>query len=125
MYTVAVKKNFSALHFLVVGDWGAENEKHTHHYEIEVLVEGKSLNEHGYLLDIDEIKSGLSRVTSYFRGKTLNDLPEFHEINPSIEHLARVIHGMLFGRISDPRIATTQVRVWEDADAWASYREEH
>ncbi len=125
MYTVAVKKNFSALHFLVGGDWGAENEKHTHHYEIEVLVEGKSLNEHGYLLDIDEIKSGLSRVTSYFRDKTLNELPEFHGINPSIEHLARVIHGMLFGRISDSRITTTRVRVWEDADAWASYREEH
>ena len=125
MYIVAVKKKFSALHFLVGGDCGAENENHTHHYEIEVLVEEKSLNEHGYLLDIDEIKSGLSRVTSYFRDKTLNELPEFHGINPSIEHLARVIHGMLFGRISDPRITTTQVRVWEDADAWASYREEH
>ncbi|MEN6375737.1 MAG: 6-carboxytetrahydropterin synthase [Smithella sp.] len=125
MYTVAVKTGFSAQHFLVGGDWGAENQKHTHYYEIEVLVEGNSLNEHGYLLDIDEIKNGLSRATSYFRDKTLNELPEFLGINPSIEHLARVIHGMLFGRIQDSRITTTRVKVWEDADAWASYREEH
>ena len=118
MYTVAVKTDFSAQHFLVGGDWGVENQKHTHHYEIEVLTEGDRLNEHGYLLDITVVKSELNRVTSYFLGNTLNELPEFHGINPSIEHLARIIHEMLFGRISDVRITTTQVKVWEDADAW-------
>ncbi len=125
MYTVAVKTDFSAQHFLVGGDWGAENQKHTHHYAIEVLLTGNSLNEHGYLLDIDVVKRELNRVTSYFRDSTLNELAEFGCINPSIEHLARVIHGMLFGRIHDSRISTTCVKVWEDAEAWASYREEH
>ena len=125
MYTVAVKTDFSAQHFLVGGDCGAENQKHTHHYEIEVLLTGDSLNEHGYLLDIDEIKSELSRVTSYFGGSTFNELPEFHGINPSIEHLARIIHGMLFGRFSDSRISGACVKIWEDAAAWASYTKEH
>jgi hypothetical protein len=34
MYTVAVKRDFIASHFLVGGDWGSENERHAHHYVV-------------------------------------------------------------------------------------------
>jgi 6-pyruvoyltetrahydropterin/6-carboxytetrahydropterin synthase len=43
MYTVAVKRDFVAQHFLVGGDWGAENQKHSHHYEVELQLEGATL----------------------------------------------------------------------------------
>jgi 6-pyruvoyltetrahydropterin/6-carboxytetrahydropterin synthase len=32
MYTVAVRRDFIAQHYLIGGDWGAENELHAHHY---------------------------------------------------------------------------------------------
>jgi 6-pyruvoyltetrahydropterin/6-carboxytetrahydropterin synthase len=31
MYVVAVKREFDAQHFLIGGDWGPENEIHSHH----------------------------------------------------------------------------------------------
>ena len=30
MYTVSVKRDFIARHFLIGGDWGRENEPHAH-----------------------------------------------------------------------------------------------
>ena len=39
MYTVSVKHDLIARHYLIGGDWGAENDLHSHHYVIEVRVE--------------------------------------------------------------------------------------
>ena len=79
MYTVAVKRDFVAQHFLVGGDWGAENQKHSHHYEVEVRLEGASLDEHGYLVDIVEIEQHTDELVAGYRNKTLNHLPEFEK----------------------------------------------
>ncbi|MCB0456071.1 MAG: 6-carboxytetrahydropterin synthase, partial [Aequorivita sp.] len=75
MYTVAVKRNFTAQHFLVGGDWGAENEWHSHHYVVELQLEGDSLDQHGYLVDIVDIEFHLDKIVAYYRDRTLNDLP--------------------------------------------------
>jgi 6-pyruvoyltetrahydropterin/6-carboxytetrahydropterin synthase len=39
MYTVAVQRDFISGHFLVGGDWGAENKPHAHHYVVEVRLD--------------------------------------------------------------------------------------
>ncbi|MBT7783576.1 MAG: 6-carboxytetrahydropterin synthase, partial [Anaerolineae bacterium] len=56
MYTVAVKRKFVAQHFLIGGDWGAENFLHSHHYQVELQLEGATLDKHGYLVDIVDIE---------------------------------------------------------------------
>ena len=55
MYTLAVRRDFIARHFLIGGDWGPENNEHAHHYRVEVQLEGSSLDKHGYLVDIVDI----------------------------------------------------------------------
>jgi 6-pyruvoyltetrahydropterin/6-carboxytetrahydropterin synthase len=124
MYTIAVKQEFVAYHFLIGGDWGAENKKHSHLYKVEVQMGGDRLNEYGYLADIADIKARLTRVVYYFTAKTLNDLPEFKDINPSLEHFARIIHSMLFHPRHFPEVSLISVKVWENEDAWTCYREE-
>ena len=63
MYTLRVARDFVAQHYLTVPDCGPENEWHSHHFEIELILEGPSLNEHGYLVDIVEVEDLLeSRV---------------------------------------------------------------
>ena len=124
MYTVAVKREFKARHFLVGGDWGAENELHEHHYAVEVQLEGDGLDEHGFLVDIVDIEANLEALVAYFRGHTLNELPEFAGLNPSIEHFARILCGMLAERIGTERLGGLKVQVWENEIAWASYRME-
>jgi len=122
MYAVAVKRNFVGQHYLVGGDWGAENEWHSHHYRIELQLEGATLDRHGYLVDIVDIEHHLEALIAGYRDKTLNDLPEFAGLNPSIEHFARILCEALDARISAPNIGALTVRLWENDIAWAAYR---
>jgi 6-pyruvoyltetrahydropterin/6-carboxytetrahydropterin synthase len=122
-YTLAVQRDFIARHYLVGGDWGSENELHSHHYRVEVQLEGKILDEHGYLVDIMALEAHLQELAAYYRDRVLNDLPEFAGLNPSIEHLARIWGQELLGRLKEPLSAVT-VRIWENNIAWAAYREE-
>ncbi len=124
MYQLAVKKDFIAQHFLFGGDWGSENQKHSHHYRLEVQLEGKALDGHGYLVDIVTVKNHLEKLISSFRDQTLNDMPEFKGINPSIENLARIFYQTLAQFIHETGISTLKIKVWEDDIAWVTYNEE-
>jgi 6-pyruvoyltetrahydropterin/6-carboxytetrahydropterin synthase len=122
MYTVAVKRDFVAQHFLVGADWGPENEKHSHHYQVEVQLLGDRLDEHGYLVDIVDIEANLEALVAYYRDRTLNELPEFAGLNPSIEHFARILWEGLASRIKAPALSSMQVKIWEAEIAWAAYQ---
>jgi len=124
MYTVAVSRDFVAQHFLVGGDWGAENERHSHHYRVEVQLEGATLDEHGYLVDIVDIETQLEVLVTYYRDKTLNDLPEFEGLNPSIEHFARIFCRALSDRIRASTLSAVTLKIWENEIAWAAYKQE-
>ncbi|MCB9421629.1 MAG: 6-carboxytetrahydropterin synthase [Ardenticatenaceae bacterium] len=122
MYKVAVKRDFVAQHFLIGGDWGAENVWHSHHYFVEVQLEGVELDQHGYLVDIVDIEANLAALVAYYRDKTLNDLPEFAGLNPSIEHFSRIFCQTMVERIQAPNLRAITVQMWENEIAWASYR---
>ncbi len=122
MYTVAVKRDFIARHFLIGGDWGPENQLHSHHYVMELVLEGTELDEHGYLVDIVAIEHHLEAVRDQYADQILNELAPFAGLNPSIEHFSRILCEALAGRIAAPNIATYSVRLWENEIAWASYR---
>ncbi len=123
MYTVAVKRDFIARHYLTGGDWGEENETHGHHYTIEVRLEGLNLDDHGYLTDICDIESVLDTRIAYFRDKILNKLPEFEGLNPSIEHFARILCQTLAANIQTRPLSAMAVKLWENESAWAQFRQ--
>lgn len=123
MYTVAVKRDFVAQHFLIGGDWGAENEWHSHHYQVEVQLSGAELDQHGYLVDIVDIEANLEALVAYYKDKTLNDLPEFAGLNPSIEHFARIFCHALAGRILAPNLNLIAIKIWENEIAWARFEQ--
>ena len=122
MYTVAVKRDFVAQHFLIGGDWGAENVWHSHHYAVEVQLMGDELDKHGYLVDIVDIETNLESLVAHYKDKTLNELPEFSGLNPSIEHFSRIFCTQLAARIQAKTLHTIQLKIWENDIAWASYR---
>jgi 6-pyruvoyltetrahydropterin/6-carboxytetrahydropterin synthase len=124
MYTVAVERSFVARHFLVGGDWGPENLLHSHPYKVEVQLQGAALDGHGYLVDIVDIEFHLDEIVAYFRDRTLNELPEFAGLNPSIEHFSRIFCRMLRQRLSAANLQTLNVKIWETHIAWAAYRED-
>jgi 6-pyruvoyltetrahydropterin/6-carboxytetrahydropterin synthase len=121
MYTLAIKRDFIATHFLIGGDWGPENFPNSHHYVLELQLAGDELDRHGYLVDIVDVEKQLGELVGYYKEKTLNDLPEFNGLNPSIEHFARILATSLDARIAAPNIRTVRVVLWENESAWASY----
>jgi 6-pyruvoyltetrahydropterin/6-carboxytetrahydropterin synthase len=124
MYTVAVKRDFVAQHFLIGGDWGAENDWHSHRYQVEVQLHGPTLDKHGYLVDIVDINRHVEALVARYRDKTLNDLPEFKGLNPSLEHFARLFCQALSERIQAPNLSAVVMKMWENETTWAAYRVE-
>ena len=124
MYTLGVKRHFIARHYLIGGDWGPENNPNSHHYVLELQLEGSELDRHGYLTDIVEVDRHLDEVVRYYQEQMLNDKPEFAGLNPSIEHFARILAASLSERIQAQNIIALKVVLWENDSAWAAYRVE-
>lgn len=121
MYTLGVRRDFIARHFLVGGDWGAENFPNSHRYTLELQLEGKELDQHGYLVDIVDVEKHLDDVLIIYKEQMLNDCPEFAGLNPSIEHFARILAVSLNERIKAKNISALKVVLWENESAWAAY----
>lgn len=121
MYTLAVKRDFIARHYLIGGDWGPENFPNSHHYVLELQLSAETLDQHGYLVDIVEVERHLDETVAYYREQMLNDLPEFAGLNPSIEHFARIVAGQLNAKLHAENITALTVRLWENEIAWVSY----
>ena len=121
MYTLAVRRDFIARQFLIGGDWGPENFPNSHHYILELQLEGKQLDQHGYLVDIVDVDNHLDAIVSYYKEQMLNEKPEFAGLNPSLEHFARILANSLSERIEAKNISSLKVVLWENENAWASY----
>jgi 6-pyruvoyltetrahydropterin/6-carboxytetrahydropterin synthase len=121
MYKLGVKRDFIARHFLIGGDWGPENFPNSHHYVLELQVEGKELDQHGYLVDIVDVDRHLDEIVEYYKEEMLNDKPEFAGLNPSIEHFAQILATSLNERIQATNITALKVVLWENESAWAAY----
>ena len=122
MYSLAVRRDFIARHFLIGGDWGPENNPNSHHYLLELQLSGDTLDQHGYLVDILDVEKHLNELVAYYREQMLNDLPEFAGLNPSIEHFARILCVAFNERIQAANITRIKVQLWENEIAWVSYK---
>ncbi|MEQ8409399.1 MAG: 6-carboxytetrahydropterin synthase [Gammaproteobacteria bacterium] len=121
MYTLSVKNDFIAQHYLIGGDWGPENNPHSHHYVMEVRLEAAELDQHGYLVDIVKIEAEIAKAVDYFSDSMLNDLPEFAGLNPSLEHFSRIACEKLLAGIEPPGSGRFSIRLWENDTCWAAY----
>lgn len=114
MYAVSVTRSFVAQHVLTVPDPGPEGELHSHRFTVEVTFRGPELGEYGYLVDIDAVANALKETAAAFRDETLNDLPPFEGVNPSVERLAVAVGNRLLEAL-DPGPATAlEVAIDED-----------
>ena len=121
MYTLGVKQEFIARHFLIGGDWGPENFPNSHHYVLELQLAGKELDQHGYLVDIVDVEKNLDEIVNYYKEQMLNEKPEFEGLNPSIEHFARILATALSERVKGENITELKIVLWENESAWAAY----
>ncbi len=122
MYGVGLKKDFKAKHRL---DFAGEEEAslHLHYYILEVEIQGEELDENNCLIDIVEFENVLENIIEGFEEALLNDHPEF-EGNPTVERFAEVLCKDLEEKIEKENIKILKVKLWENEEAFASYRRE-
>ena len=121
MYATTVTTDFVAQHYLTAVDTGPESVSHSHHYEVELTFRGPALNEHDYLINIDDANTALTDIADRYRDVLLNDLSEFASHNPSVERFARIIFERVTAAVTDDTVHELAVTVWEDDAAAATY----
>ncbi|MFW6291636.1 MAG: 6-pyruvoyl trahydropterin synthase family protein [Spirochaetota bacterium] len=125
MFTTGVSRPLRARHFLV-GDFGDESVPHAHPYRIELVCRSASLDSNGFSTDIAVMESVLEGVLAEIDDVLLNDLPYFARRQPSLENLALYLVEELRARLTARSASPTEpleIRIWENEDAWAGYRE--
>lgn len=125
MYRVSVQQDFIARHYMIGGDWGEENDLHSHHYVVELELSGRTLDEDGLLIDGADLLDNLDQRIEYFQDQTLNDLPPFEGLNPTLENFARILCEEINKEIYADNVDGLTVRLWENESTWASYQMEH
>ncbi|MAH80287.1 MAG: 6-pyruvoyl tetrahydropterin synthase [Rickettsiales bacterium] len=122
MYDVSVSTSFVAQHYLIGGDFGAENIKHSHNFKIQLIIENDILNTHNYVVDIDDIKNFLTKIEKTYKDQCLNDFKIFKNQNPSIEFFAKVIFDDFNTSVNTTQYKKIKVIVFEDENCYASYQ---
>ena len=128
---------FSAAHRLHVPELGEQRNReifgkcnnpagHGHNYTLEVAVRCP-IDPSGHVLSIRQL-DGLvdDRAVRKLDHKHLNeDVPQFAGLNPSVEHIAKVIWELLaepIASLGDGGTSLDEVRVWETAKTMCVYR---
>src|SRR5690606_2281167 len=126
--------HFNAAHRLYRKDWDDEKNFevfgkcsnpnfHGHNYELEVGVSGPVDPETGFVMNLKELARILKEeVENPFDHKNLNiEVPEFKDLNPTVENIAVVIWKKLRKRI-DSKYRIT-VKLYETPRNFAVYSE--
>ena len=121
MYTLVVKKGFSAAHQLreYHGDCA---RMHGHNWQVEVSVTADELDDIGFAIDFNLLDKITTEAISRFDHTYINDIPPFDRINPTAENLARVIYHEILKHLS-PYIRLQGVKLWETESYSVTYRE--
>lgn len=119
MYELKTQMYFSAAHHLLNYEGACENQ-HGHNWLVELFVKGNNLDKSNILIDYKILKKELKEVLEYLDHQDINELPEFKNISPSSEILAKFIYEKVKEKIS----ITSKVSVWETSTSCASYFED-
>lgn len=122
IFTVGLLRQFVAQHHLIGGDWGKENDRHSHHYRLEAVFEGDALDQHGYLIDISKVEPRLDSLVERYRDRMLNELPEFAGANPGLERFASILAERLVLDLPPGNVKVLTIKLWESDDAFATCR---
>jgi 6-pyruvoyltetrahydropterin/6-carboxytetrahydropterin synthase len=136
MLRLSQKFEFSASHRLFNSALGDDENRrlfgkcsnphgHGHNYELQVTLAGAPNAVDGVLRELPAFERVVnSAVIDRFDHKNLNvDVPEFTDIIPSVENIARVIYRILKPRFADAGARLAVVTVWETPKTWCEYSE--
>lgn len=123
MFEIEIERCFSAAHQLR-GYNGDCSNLHGHNYRITVTVRSNELDRIGIALDFRKLKQELDALLEEYDHRNLSELPEFQELNPTSEVLARTIYRRMGERMNGGPIRVWKVRVGESDSSAVTYFED-
>ena len=123
MFDIEIRRTFSAAHQLKGYDGDCRN-LHGHNYNVIAVVRTDVLNEVGIALDFKRLKASLDEILDGYDHKNLSELPEYSQINPTSEVMARNIYRRLSDMLNDGTIKVHSIRIEESANSGCTYFEE-
>jgi 6-pyruvoyltetrahydropterin/6-carboxytetrahydropterin synthase len=93
---------------------------HGHNWKVEVFVVAKELDERGLSIDFRELQALLTEALETIDHSVLNELPQFAEMSPTSENIAKYIFDSLV-RYLPARYKLRMVRVSESESTSAAY----
>jgi 6-pyruvoyltetrahydropterin/6-carboxytetrahydropterin synthase len=122
MYEIEIRRTFSAAHQLKGYDGDCKN-LHGHNYSVVVTMQSPDLDNIGIAMDFKILKSEVDALLKGFDHKNLSELPEFAEINPTSEVLARTIYRKLSEKLNNGALKVYKVRIGESENSAITYYE--
>lgn len=119
MYELLVTAGFAAAHCLR-GYKGSCEKLHGHNWKIDVVLEAEKLDEIGMVVDFKDVKAALREVLEALDHSFLNDLPQFKQMNPTTENIARYVSESLAPRLPHG-VRVKSVTSWESENCGAKY----
>lgn len=123
MFEIEITRMFSAAHRLRGYD-GACANLHGHNYKVTVTVRAGELDQIGIALDFKKLKAALDELLERFDHRNLSELPEFRELNPTSEVLARTIYRKMGEKMNGGPVKVCRVRVGESDNSAVTYLED-
>jgi 6-pyruvoyltetrahydropterin/6-carboxytetrahydropterin synthase len=135
MLRLSQRFEFSAAHRLHNATLGDEENRsiygkcnnpagHGHNYEVQVTIEGRP-DANGNLIPVAELEQLVNRhAIDRLDHKHLNqEVPEFADLNPTVEQIAMVIYRLLKPALKRPAAGLASVTVWETPKTYCEYSE--
>jgi len=91
---------------------------HGHSYRVELILRRVDLDEHGFVVDYNDMKPFQEYIDEHLDHRHINDV--LPGINPTAENIAKHLYGVAWQLWHDVAIT---VRVSETQKTWASYDE--
>ncbi len=123
MYEVTIETSFSAAHRLRHYRGKCEN-LHGHNWKVAVSVVSDKLNKSGMVIDFQELKELTWKVLKKLDHQYLNDLPDFKELNPTSENIAKFLYAKLKGPVEKRGARLHRIKVWESEGSSVGYEKD-
>ena len=112
MYEIEIRRTFSAAHQLKGYNGDCKN-LHGHNYSVVVTMKSPELDSIGIAMDFKILKTEVDSLLQSYDHKNLSDLPDFADINPTSEVLARTIYRKLSEKLNNGLLKVYKVRIGE------------
>ncbi len=121
MYIVNIKSNFSAAHNLV-GYQGDCANVHGHNWNVRLAILCSKVDEIGMTIDFKLLKRRFKELLDSFDHKNLNSIPEFKDINPTSESIAKVLFEISSKKFNNESVKVFEIEVSESEKYSVIYR---